>query len=1076
MFRSAVLTMLITFGAMAVMSFSKATAQDEDFHALGVNVTGQTSPGYYLIGEACSDSFAILDNAGRYMYRAPLETRSNLSAYKNKWITYFTSEVGQTMYIRRNIDLEFIDTLRSSPPYVSDFHEIRIVSDSSYYVLGREIVILDLSSTVPGGRRDVQVVSAVIEERTFSGNTLFLWRSIEHIPVTDASETIDLTASAIDYIHINSIAVASDGNLLLSCRHLSEVIKVNRATGEIMWRLGGSDSKNNQFTFLNDTKDGYVGFSFQHSAAETADGTLLLFDNGNTKPTAESRAVEYQLDEVAKTATRVWEYKPSPPMYANNMGNVQELENGNVLIGYGSGSTNVVAHEVDRDGVVQAQITNNEEANFSAYRVLKCELYMTGVFRRITAPGNISFTRNDSTTYVSANITRVDAPTSVVVERHSYEPHLIAHGEGAACGVIPMRWTVRFKHLNRVGGTLSLDLGSISLVEYPNMIKLYHRPVEGVGGFTQINATYSAATKQLTTAELLSGEYMLAYKECFPPLLVTPLDGVVEVDTVQTLTWTAAVGSGEYMLEVSKNNNFNVVHLRANTFRLDTTIAKLARGTTYYWRIRARTTTGYGPWSSVFRFTTKMLVPKILSPMIAKDTIAVLRSTPFSWNTVEGADGYRIRVERTEVAEKVLDTTVVGSSFVPSVALLSNTSYTWTVAATKGTITGAASKTEKFITALAAPELQKPEPDAVDVETVNVTFRWLPVATAIRYVFTVIRANDGVVVVRDSTIKGSMVVAALQAGTRYEWTCYAVGRYGRGEQASPQFFITTSSIKLQAPIVIGPRSTNNVDTIDVRFSWEPVVNATHYDVQLTSQSSFSSSDTTVYDLTSTSWTAPQLKPGKVYGWRVIARAVGSVSSWSDTSMFTTKARGTDGLTPVVPVVGSIDVPLSGIFQYTTSTKYSMYTVSVDTSMTFNDPLTFVSNNGSCQYTGLTPATTYYWRVRGRVSSGSPVDGAIGRFTTVDATTGIDADQYDLAITVSLVGNELVVAQMNELVSVQSVDVYSIQGKRVLTHEWPGGTINPRIETTFDPGVYVVRLRTNDPDRPVTVYTVFQGYR
>ena len=90
-----------------------------------------------------------------------------------------------------------------------------------------------------------------------------------------------------------------------------------------MWRLGGSDSKNNQFTFLNDTKDGYVGFSFQHSAAETADGTLLLFDNGNTKPTAESRAVEYQLDEVAKTATRVWEYKPSPPMYANNMGNVQ---------------------------------------------------------------------------------------------------------------------------------------------------------------------------------------------------------------------------------------------------------------------------------------------------------------------------------------------------------------------------------------------------------------------------------------------------------------------------------------------------------------------------------------------------------------------------------------------------------------------------------------------------------------------------------------------------------------------------------------------------------------------------------
>lgn len=1076
MFRSAVLTFLVPVCVLVLLFVAQVSAQDEEFHSLGVNVTGQTSPGYYLIGEACRDSFAVLDHAGRYMYRAPLERRSNLSAYRNKWITYFKTDQGQTMYIRRNADLEFIDTLRSSDPFVSDFHEIRIVTDSSYYILGREIVVLDLSSTVSGGRRDVQVVSAVIEERTFSGNTLFLWRSIDHIPVTDASETIDLTASAIDYIHVNSIALASDGNLLISCRHLSEVIKIDRATGEIMWRLGGSDSKNNQFTFLNDTTDGYVGFSYQHSAAETADGTLLLFDNGNTKPTAESRAVEYELDETAKTATRVWQFKPSPAMFANNMGNVQELENGNVLIGYGSGSTNVVAHEVDRNGVVQATITNEEASNFSAYRVLKCELYMTGAFKRITALGNIAFTRADSTTHVSANITRVDAPTSVVVERHSYEPHMIAHAEGAACGVIPIRWVVRFKHLNRVGGTLSFDLGAISLVEYPNMIKLYHRPVEGIGGFVQINATYSAATKRLTTADLLNGEYMIAYKECFPPMLISPLDGVVEVDTVQSLSWTAAVGSGEYMLEVSKNNNFNVVHLRANTFRLDTTISSLTRGTTYYWRVRARTTNGYGPWSGVFRFTTKMLVPKIISPSISKDTVAVLRSSSFSWTTVDGADGYRIRIERTDVAEKVLDTTVVGSSFVPAAALLSNTSYIWTVAATKGTITGAASKPERFITALAAPELQRPEPDAVDVETVNVTFRWLPVATAVRYVFTVLRASDGVVVVHDSTIKGSMLVAALQAGTRYEWTCHAVGRYGRGEQASPQFFITASSLKLAAPIVVGPRSTNNVDTIDVRFTWEPVANATHYDLQLTSQSSFSQADTTVYDLTSTSWTAPRLKPGRVYGWRVMARAIGSVSPWSDTSMFTTRANSTDGLTPVVPVVGSTDVPLAGIFQYTTSPKYSMYTVSVDTSLSFSDPLTFVSNNAFCQYTGLKPSTTYHWRVRGRISTGPSIDGAVGRFTTVDATTGVDEGREDPSIRVSLLGHELIVNQESNIYSVLSLDVFSLQGRHVLAREWSSGVRNPRIESMFDPGVYVIRIQTNDPDQPIKAYTVFQGYR
>ena len=38
--------------------------------------------------------------------------------------------------------------------------------------------------------------------------------------------------------------------LMISSRHLNEITKISRTTGDIIWRFGG---KNNQFTFVNDT-------------------------------------------------------------------------------------------------------------------------------------------------------------------------------------------------------------------------------------------------------------------------------------------------------------------------------------------------------------------------------------------------------------------------------------------------------------------------------------------------------------------------------------------------------------------------------------------------------------------------------------------------------------------------------------------------------------------------------------------------------------------------------------------------------------------------------------------------------
>jgi hypothetical protein len=85
------------------------------------------------------------------------------------------------------------------------------------------------------------------------------------------------------------------------------------------------------------------------------DGTILFFDNdGFTFPIEDgnpqgrhTRAVEYQIDENAKTATLVWEWPGSfavdawytTDLYVPFWGDADRLENGNVMITAGRRGT-----------------------------------------------------------------------------------------------------------------------------------------------------------------------------------------------------------------------------------------------------------------------------------------------------------------------------------------------------------------------------------------------------------------------------------------------------------------------------------------------------------------------------------------------------------------------------------------------------------------------------------------------------------------------------------------------------------------------------------------------------------------
>ncbi|MFZ1321638.1 MAG: aryl-sulfate sulfotransferase [Ignavibacteria bacterium] len=248
---------------------------------------------------------------------------------------------------------------------LTDHHELQVTNDGHAFLMNYNAQYVDMSQVVPGGNPNAIVTGLIIQEIDESNNVVFQWRSWDHFLITDAIG-VNFTDSLLDCVHGNAIDIDDDGNLLISSRHLSEITKININTGDIIWRMGG---KNNEFTFTNDS----IKFSYQHDIRRLENGNVTLFDNGNYHSPPFSRAVEYQLDEVNKTATLVWQYRNTPDNYGYAMGSVQRLKNGNTLIGWGNSHPNIT--EVTPDGNIALEMSL--PTGIFTYRVFRDEVKFT---------------------------------------------------------------------------------------------------------------------------------------------------------------------------------------------------------------------------------------------------------------------------------------------------------------------------------------------------------------------------------------------------------------------------------------------------------------------------------------------------------------------------------------------------------------------------------------------------------------------------------------------------------------------------------------------------------------------------
>lgn len=323
-------------------------------------VNGTPGTGYYFVAPLSKGNIGnlhmLLDSIGRLVYYKKFfgPNTFDFKLQPNGFISYARTD----QFYLMDSTFTIVDSVACQAGISTDFHDMQILPNGHYLMLGEETVTMDLSSynfflqNNSPGSATADVLCLVIQELDINKNVVFEWHAKDYLPFDGVDEHWLNSPANVDWTHSNAVAMDTDGNILVSSRHFNEITKINRNDSSVMWRLGG---KYNQFTFIGDT----TPFYGQHDIRRLSNGNITLYDNGNHIVPHGARALEYQLDEINKTAELKWSYTYDSAMFAYATGNVQRLQNGNTLINYGINSSvrNIYFNVVDSSGNEQFQLT-----------------------------------------------------------------------------------------------------------------------------------------------------------------------------------------------------------------------------------------------------------------------------------------------------------------------------------------------------------------------------------------------------------------------------------------------------------------------------------------------------------------------------------------------------------------------------------------------------------------------------------------------------------------------------------------------------------------------------------------------
>jgi len=475
--------------------------------------------------------------------------------------------------------------------------------------------------------------------------------------------------------------------------------------------------------------------------------------------------------------------------------------------------------------------------------------------------------------------------------------------------------------------------------------------------------------------------------------LLNPTNGATGRNTTESLNWGGILGNAGYVYELDTVATFNSPLLLQNSFTANVsqvTVSDLRFGTTYYWRVAAKSNNDTSQWSSAFSFTTRDDV-SLISPTNNSTIFGV--ETLIDWSGLGGASGYIYELDTAiSFNSSLLRQLSNSNSF--SQATVSNlkygTTYYWRVAAKNNSDTSGWSSIRSFTT-LGNVLLTAPNNNSTS-NFIEPTLDWSSSIGSTGYIYQLdsnINFNSPLYFSDALNSTLSQVDApVLRYGTRYYWRVKATTATDTSQWSVIRNFTTFDNVNLSFPV-------NNASNLPntVTISWGSRLHGSYYIYEVDENSLFNSPNKIVGNTAGTNPLSVQgtrvnisgLQYGQDYFWRVAAVSPIDTSGWGVEKKFSTAFLLPNAPTQLFPANGATNVQRRNlVLDWTDDTSATGYEVQLDTTNNLNTT-TNISTLNSSQWSlsRRENFTTYYWRVRATNNSGNSPWSPVWSFTTED---------------------------------------------------------------------------------------------
>lgn len=239
----------------------------------------------------------------------------------------------------RSVSGELIRVVRTKGEIV-DGHEFRELGNGNVlvdtYAPGTKVNLKRF-----GGPKSASAVFGEVQEIGREGQVVWRWNSRGKIGLGETGRWWRNVLSnakhsargvtTFDPVHINSIEPRGPDEVVVSMRHTDAIYGIERSTGDIVWKLGGTETADS----LRIVGDPAVKlFGGQHDARVEADGDVSVYDNGKDRP-RRPRVVSYRLDLEEGTATYLGQLNEPRITTSHCCGSARPLEGGGWLVSWG---------------------------------------------------------------------------------------------------------------------------------------------------------------------------------------------------------------------------------------------------------------------------------------------------------------------------------------------------------------------------------------------------------------------------------------------------------------------------------------------------------------------------------------------------------------------------------------------------------------------------------------------------------------------------------------------------------------------------------------------------------------------